>query len=207
MKKAPLAIAVLALATLSAEATMEFGSVGRMTLNLRLTTPGAERTNFNGTQQSLSTSRFGNRELLQLLAERELIPSIQGYSLAEFFYNDGEHRGFGAYNSSTGDSVSIPFDILESLEINGVSAVSQNNRTNSTTVVIKAQHSATLCDSALSIFQTITLSSSTGKVNGEPYPYMAASSVGNLHGSNDDRGFVVEGSINVARSTIYMDLK
>jgi hypothetical protein len=206
MKKAPLVLAALALATVSAEAKAGYDSVGRMTLNLRLTTAGPERQTFNGTQQSLSTSRFGNRELLQLLADRELIPSIQGYSLVEFFDYEGDHDGYGAYNSSTGHRVWIPFDILESLDIIEVAAVSTNERFGSTTVKIKAQQSATLEDSALSIFKTITLTSATGKVNGENEPYMAASSTGTLHGSNDDRGFVVEGTLNVSRSTIYAPL-
>jgi hypothetical protein len=207
MKKASIALAALALATIPAEAIMEAGSVGRMTLGLRLTTPGTSQEVANGTRQSLSTTRFGNRELLTLLAERSLIPSIQGYTLAEFFYNDGESMYYGAYNSKTGHSVYIPFDILESLESNGVSAVSINTRNESLTVVAKVQTSATLCDSALSIFQTITASSATGKLDGEPYPFMAVSSVGTLHGSNEDRDFVVEGNINVARSTIFIDLR
>jgi hypothetical protein len=199
----PLALAFLALSSLSAYAASAYGSAGRLTLNLRLTTVSEPKQVGDVVSHRLLTTRFGNRELLQYLADRELIPSIKGYTLMDHFRNNGGFDFFGAYNASTGHRVAIPFDILEEFDTFGLNATTYNQRTESYKGTSKWHSTAVLCDASLSLFRAVNYASATGKVNGEPYPFIATSYTGTLQGANDDLDFLVEGTISVSRSTIF----
>jgi hypothetical protein len=204
MKVKHLILALLALSPMAAQASISYGSAGRMTLNLRYTTPGESRTTLHGTSQRLDTTRFGNRELLEYLVDAEVISTIKGYTLVERYDQGGASMHFGVLNVSTGHLFPIPLDILEELESFGVGARSENTRNNSWTYTSKWQSSAVLCDSALSIFRNILYTTTSGKFNGQTYDFISAGGAGTVHGANEGRNFVIEGTLNIARSTLYV---
>lgn len=56
------------------------------------------------TSQSITTYRIGNREILQLMVDNSIIPTMTGYSLVQKFQNDGTSLGYFA-RSTTGAEV------------------------------------------------------------------------------------------------------
>lgn len=83
-------------------------TINTVTLSGTLTEASPPTVTDNGTvrrtSQSLSSFRFGNREILQVMADNSIIPTVAGYSLVQKFDNDGNSLGYFA-RSTTGAEV------------------------------------------------------------------------------------------------------
>lgn len=79
----------------------------------------------------LVEQKFSNKELLEELVSRGLIPSIKGYDVVEF-RDDWNASTFHAYNRKTQHSLSIPSDLLHYEDNvvlgNGVSAWTEKDK-------------------------------------------------------------------------------
>ncbi len=101
-------MSLLSMALLSGFAQGQNKTINTVTLSGTLTEASTPTVTDNGTvkrtTQSLSSYRFGNREILQLMAESSIIPTVVGYSLVQKFENDGTSLGYFA-RSTTGAEV------------------------------------------------------------------------------------------------------
>ena len=95
---------LLALALLGGLAQGQTKTINTVTLSGTLTVVSTPVVTDNGTvkrtTQSITTYRFGNREILQLMVDNKIIPSAIGYSLVQKFENDGTSIGYFARSSS-----------------------------------------------------------------------------------------------------------
>lgn len=103
MKSVPITI-FLTMALLSGLSHGQNKTINTVTLSGTLTVVSTPVVTDNGTvkktTQSLSSYRFGNREILQLMADNAIIPTIAGYSLVQKFQNDGTSLGYFARTAS-----------------------------------------------------------------------------------------------------------
>jgi len=99
---------LLATALLSGVSHAQSKTINTVTFTGTLTLVGTPSVTNNGTvektTQSLTSYRLGNREILQLMADNGVIPTITGYSLVQKFQNDGTPIGYFA-RSTTGAEV------------------------------------------------------------------------------------------------------
>lgn len=192
-------LASLALLSTSAFAVQYGYTEGKLTVTARITSEGPEVETATGYRQNLVITRFGNREILQLLASEEIIPSITGYALVERFDPDGDRDGYLAVNAATQDEVEVPYDILEQIDENGVSATTYNNRTERATVRIKAHSTLNIDLGSVSLVETITLQTAFVTIDEHTFDYYTVTLTGKLQG-NLEGGEIIEGNISVARS-------
>jgi hypothetical protein len=202
MSKTPLALfGSLALLSATAFAAPSGYSEGRLTLTARVTSEGPEVTTPSGYRQNLVITRLGNRQILELLVQAEVIPTITGYSLVQRYFADGEAYRYVAVNATTQDTVNIPSDILEVIESNGVDATTTNTRNNQTTIRAKVHSTLSIDGGDVSLVEALTLQSATGTVGGNPISYLAVSSNGKFQG-NLEGGEIIEGTIILARTKL-----
>jgi hypothetical protein len=203
MKKASLLLASLALASGSAFGDIDrAGSEGKLTLSLTITSAGPSTENASGTRQNLVTTRFGNREVLQLLFQEAYIPTITGYALVERFDGNGNRINYYAVNKSTEHEVNVPWDILCEVNQTGVAGYDVNTRNNKELGARRSHSTLKLDEVSLSLLEEITISTGTTRLDGTPTNFFIVSIKGKVQGSLED-GEVIEGTANVARSTIF----
>lgn len=110
--KAASITSLLTLALLSGLSHGQTKTINTVTLSGTLTIVSTPVVTDNGTvkktTQSLSSFRFGNREILQLMAENAIIPSVTGYSLVQKFQNDGTSLGYFARSTSGAEVAADP---------------------------------------------------------------------------------------------------
>lgn len=100
------------MALLSGFAQGQNKTINTVTLSGTLTEASTPVVTDNGTvkrtTQSLTSFRFGNREILQLMADNSIIPSVVGYSLVQKFENDGTSIGYFARSTSGAEVAADP---------------------------------------------------------------------------------------------------
>jgi hypothetical protein len=198
-------LASLALLSTSVFAAEYGRTEGKLTVTARVTSEGPEFQTATGFRQNLVITRFGNRQILELLASEAIIPGIRGYALVERFYPDGEREGYFAVNATTRDEVGVPYDILDQIEDNGVAATTTNSRNGQSTVKIKSHSTLSIDLGSVSLVETITLRSAVVTINSEPYSYFTVSLTGKIQGNLED-GEIIEGTIQVAPSKFIQNL-
>lgn len=111
MKSVSTAI-LMTTALLSGLAHGQSKTINTVTLSGTLTNVSDPVVTDNGTvkrtTQTLSSYRFGNREILQLMVDNAIIPSITGYSLIQKFQNDGTPIGYFARSTSGAEVAADP---------------------------------------------------------------------------------------------------
>jgi hypothetical protein len=105
-------MSLLSMALLSGFAQGQNKTINTVTLSGTLTEASTPVVTDNGTvkrtTQSLTSFRFGNREILQLMADNSIIPSVVGYSLVQKFENDGTSIGYFARSTSGAEVAADP---------------------------------------------------------------------------------------------------
>jgi|GEM_PF-6645169 len=113
----PLLSAAMLLAgtTLAGAGEISLGTMNRINVSLTCERAGDPVVNNNTrtemTRTRLERVRFGNRDVLLEMVGDELIPSIQGWGLAEIFDSDGNPLGIFAHHRTLG-SVAVPGELL-----------------------------------------------------------------------------------------------
>jgi hypothetical protein len=112
MKKTTFILGFVAPALLSSLAHGQNKTINTVTLSGTLTLASNPVVSDNGTvkrtTQSLTSYRFGNREILQLMADNAIIPTTTGYSLVQKFTNDGTSLGYFARSTSGAEVAADP---------------------------------------------------------------------------------------------------
>jgi hypothetical protein len=196
--------ATVALVASSTAAELDYyGSQGNLTIKAVITSEGPVVESSAGYRQNLIVTRFGNRELLQLLVEEEIIPTITGYRVVSRYCGDGGFEGFFAV--SNGNEERIPSCFMEIDCTDGVEAESYTYRTSAFATKLKLHSKFKFDGFRGTLVENFTLASSSTRINGEVYPFFAQTSQGLFHGIHRC-GDIIEGVLNVARTSVYMPI-
>ncbi|MGC4015915.1 MAG: hypothetical protein QM755_15530 [Luteolibacter sp.] len=214
MSRFPVIVALAALATAGAAHAQSLPqSVSTLTVSGTITMASAVTTSDNGKtatiKQSLTSYRFGNKEMLQLMADNALIPSVTGYTLVQKFNNDGTSAGYFAWNSSTHVEVKAPDDVFGFTQTGEVKAFNQTTTQPKTpggaVTVTSSSNSKTfgtlsVDGSACSLLNTIaTKTPTTGKIGSTTYSFTGVTSSAVLNGIfQGDSATSIEGTLKAA---------
>lgn len=203
LKSFLLAATVALIADSTAGEYGSFGSQGNLTIKAVITSEGPVTESSAGYRQNLIVTRFGNRELLQLLVQEEIIPYITGYRVVSRYCSNGEFEGFFAV--SNGNEERIPSCFMEIDCTDGVEAESYTSRTSAYATKLKLHSKFKFDGFRGTLVENFTLASASTRVNGEVYPFFAMTSQGIFHGIHRC-GDIVEGVLSVARTSLYMSI-
>ncbi|MFD0895862.1 hypothetical protein KBB96_07935 [Luteolibacter ambystomatis] len=217
MSRFPLILALAGLASTGAALAQGPAlplSVSTLTVSGTVTLPSAITTSDNGKvatiKQTLTSYRFGNKELLQLMADNAIIPSITGYTLVQKFNNDGTSIGYFAWNASTHAEVKAPDSFLGFTQLGEVKAFNQTTTQPKTVggavTVTSSSNSKTfgtlsVDGSNCSLFNTIAAKTpTTGKIGTTTYSFTGITSSAVLNGviNNGDSNLSLEGTLKAA---------
>ncbi|BCU79123.1 hypothetical protein [Luteolibacter sp. LG18] len=212
MRRLSLILAAAGLASAGA-AHAQSQSVSTLTVSGTLTVASAATNTDNGKvatiKQSLTSYRFGNRELLQLMVDNNIIPSLAGYTLVQKFNNDGTSAGYFAWNASTHNEVKAPEDVFGFTPAGEVKAVNQTTTQPSTpggavtvtgTTNLKTFGTLAVDGSACSLFSTVAKKTpTTGKIGTTTYSFTGVTSSSVLNGIfGGDSSSSIEGTLKAA---------
>lgn len=212
MSRFPLILALAGLASTGASLAQS-QSVSTLTVSGTVTLPSAITTSDNGKvatiKQTLTSYRFGNKELLQLMADNALIPSVTGYALVQKFNNDGTSIGYFAWNASTHAEVKAPDSFLGFTQKGEVKAFNQTTTQPKTVggavTVTSSSNSKTfgvlsIDGSNCSLFNTIAAKTpTTGKIGTTTYTFTGITSSAVINGVIDgDSKVSLEGTLKTA---------
>jgi len=158
------------------------------------------------TTQSLSSYRISNREILQLMADNAIIPTINGYSLIQKFEADGTFVGYFAWSPSTHSEIAADPAVFGFTQ---VGAALSNNTTvtqpstpggpvsTTGTITGKTFGTLSLSGSNCSLLDTITktFNKSAKLSNGSSMIFTGVVSKGVLNGTFGATGPAVEGKL------------
>lgn len=215
MSRFPLILALAGLASAgTAFAQSPSQSVSTLTVSGTVSLPSAITTSNNGKvatiKQSLTSYRFGNKELLQLMADNSLIPSVTGYTLVQKFNNDGTSIGYFALNASAHTEVKAPDSFLGFTQMGEVKAFNQTTTQPKTVggpvTVTSSSNSKTfgvlsIDGSNCSLFNTVAAKTpTTGKIGTTTYSFTGITSSAVLNGViiNGDTKISLEGTLKAA---------
>src|SRR5690606_10480159 len=102
------------------------GSQGNLTIKAVITSEGPTTETSAGYRQNLVVTRFGNRELLQLLVDEQIIPYITGYRVVARYCGNGEFEAY--YAVSNGNEERIPSCFMGLDDTDGVEAETYSSR-------------------------------------------------------------------------------
>jgi hypothetical protein len=177
------------------------GSQGNVTIKAVITSAGPVTESSAGYRQNLVLTRFGNRELLQLLVQEEIIPYINGYRVVARYCGNGEFEAFYAVRDGSEERIPSCFMDLDCAD--GVDAESYVSRTGAYSAKVKLHSKMKLDGFRATLVENLTLASAFTKVNGENLPFFALTSQGFFHGIHRC-GDIIEGVYSVARTTIVV---
>lgn len=169
-----------------------------------VTTSSTTTATTTKTTQSLTSFRFSNREILQLMVSNGIIPTINGYSLIQKFQNDGTPIGYFV-RSTTGAEVAADPAIFGFTTV-GSTLTTNTTVTQPTTPGSTATTTGTIAgkvlgvlnsgDTNCTLLDTITRNlGRTARFNNANVRFTAVTSQGKMLGSFGANGPVIDATI------------
>ncbi|OYV05535.1 MAG: hypothetical protein CFE26_11085 [Verrucomicrobiales bacterium VVV1] len=156
------------------------------------------------TTQSLSSYRIGNREILKLMADNRIIPSVIGYSLVQKFQNDGTSIGYFARSTSGAEVAADPAifgftTVGSALSTNTTvtqPSIPSGTATTTGTITGKVLGTLSVDGTNCALLNTVTRTfGRTARLNNLNVRFTAVTSQGKLFGSFGPTGPVIDATI------------